>query len=174
MRGSHGEAEPPAGSRGRAQRDPGAEPLLRGQGRSPLKLKALKHLRTYKESPKFADNIPSPSWQWQLGNRHSRHEFGPLWAEPQAGSRGTAPGHGSRIRGLCCPETERFEVFAHLKKARKFAFIMPRPSKCGNGSWQTDATVTDWPTPVPFFAWPHSYILHMAITSEIYCEVLVR
>jgi len=63
--GSSPGAEPPAGSRGRApsqgvtgrsgapQRGSGAEPLLRGQGRSPLKLKALKHLHTYEEGLKI-------------------------------------------------------------------------------------------------------------------------
>jgi len=53
VRGSQGETETPARSRGKAQRDPGAEPLLRGQGEAPLKLKALKHLHIYKESPKI-------------------------------------------------------------------------------------------------------------------------
>ena len=97
--------------------------------------------------------MPSLSWHWQLANRHNHHEFGPLWAEPPAGSRGIAPDQGSGIRaqGLRSPEAESFEAFAQLKKAQKFAVNMPRPSKCGTGSWQTDATITKWPTLVPVF-----------------------
>jgi len=107
-------AEPPAGSRGRCRsppsqgvtgrsgapwsRGPGAEPLLRGQGRSPLKLKALKHLHTYKEGPKFADNMPSPSWHWQLGNRHNHHDLAHSGRSLQRG-----PGAGVRDQGALLP-----------------------------------------------------------------------
>jgi len=49
------------------------------------------------------------------------------------------------------PETESFEAFAHLKKAKKIAANMSRPSEYGTGSLQTDATVTKWPTLVPPF-----------------------
>ena len=136
-------------AQGRAQRGPAAEPLLRGHRQSPLKLKALKHLHTYKEGPKFADNMPSPSWHWQLANRHNHHEFGPLWAERPAGSRGRAPGQGSG--GFVPLKLNALKHLHNLKKAQKFAVNMRGPSKCGTGSWQTDATVTSWPTLVPHF-----------------------